>query len=272
MTQDPQSSARRFGGAARIYGDAGLGRLQASHVCVIGVGGVGSWAVEGLARSGVGRLTLIDADHVAESNINRQLPALESTLGRAKTDVLAERVRLIDPHCRVHCVEEMVDPDNVAELLPEGVDWVVDCSDQARAKVAIIEHCRRHRIAMITSGGAGGRRDPTRIQVSDLARSEQDPLLAKVRRLLRDEHAYSRNPRRKFGVPCVWSEEAAQRAPKGTALSCAGGIGSAVAVTASFGFAAIAHVLDSITAAAGISSAEVAEPDAAPAAPRPAHK
>ena len=241
-------SSRRFGGVARIYGEQALASFARAHVCVIGVGGVGSWAVEGLARSGIGRLTLIDADHVAESNINRQLPALESTLGQAKTAALAQRIALINPDCRVVCVEEMVEPDTVQQLLPDDSDWVLDCIDHGRANVAIVQHCRRNKIPVITSGGAGGRRDPNRIRVTDLSRSQQDPLLAKVRRLLRENYGYSRDPRRRFGIPCVWSEEPAKLPVEATALSCAGGIGSSIAVTASFGFAAVAYVLEKISA------------------------
>jgi tRNA A37 threonylcarbamoyladenosine dehydratase len=246
---------RRFGGIRRVYGQA-ADRFADAHVCVVGVGGVGSWAVEALARSGIGRLTLVDLDHVAESNVNRQLPALGSTLGRAKTDVLAERVTDINPGCRVTPIEEFVTPDNVAALMTPGYDHVVDCIDNFRAKAALIAHCRRHRIRLVTIGGAGGQLDPTRIRLGDLARSAQDPLLARVRKLLRQDYGFSRNPQRRFDVPCVWSDEpmlfpsadggvCLQRPADAEVrdLSCAGGIGSVMTVTATFGLVAVSHVL-----------------------------
>ena len=255
LTDTSADLERRFGGTRRVYGPAAK-RFAAAHVCVIGVGGVGSWAVEALARSGIGALTLVDLDHVAESNINRQLHALDSTLGRSKTDVLAERVEDINPVCRVECVEAFVTPENTAELLSRGYDHVIDCIDNFRAKAALIAHCRRNRLGLVTIGGAGGQVDPTRIRVSDLARSAQDPLLARVRKLLRQDYGFSRNPRRRFDVPCVWSDEpmvfpsadggVCLQRPAGTEvrdLSCAGGIGSAMTVTATFALVAVSHVL-----------------------------
>lgn len=247
-TPHPQ---RRFGGIARLYGEAGLARLGAARVAVIGTGGVGSWAVEALARSGLGELRLIDADHVAESNINRQLPALDSTRGRAKVQVLAERVSDIAPHCRVHAIEEMVDLANPAELLPTDLDYVIDCADNARVKAAVIAHCRRQHLRVITLGGAGGKTDPTRIRVNDLGRTEHDPLLARVRRELRREHGWSRNPQRRFDVPCVWSNEQSRRPAGATGLSCAGGLGSVMTVTAAFAMAAVARVLARLCDASG---------------------
>ncbi len=256
MSQVKADLGRRFGGVARVYGAAAAGRFAAAHVCVIGLGGVGSWTVEALARSGVGALSLIDLDHVAESNINRQLHALDATLGRAKVDVLAERVGQINPVCRVSGVEEMLSRDNLDELIQARFDQVVDCIDSFRVKAALIAHCRRRQIRLLTLGGAGGQVDPTRIRVSDLTRSIQDPLLSRVRRLLRQDYGFSRDPRRRFDVPCVWSDEpmvfpaadggVCLQRPAGSEtrdLSCAGGIGSVVTVTAAFGLVAAAHVL-----------------------------
>jgi tRNA A37 threonylcarbamoyladenosine dehydratase len=249
-------AARRFRGVARVYGEAGAARFAAAHVCVVGVGGVGSWTVEALARSGLGVLTLIDLDQVAESNINRQSHALGSTLGRSKIGVLAERVEDINPACRVNGVEEFLTLDNLEWLLAAKPDYVVDCIDNARVKAGLIAHCKRHRQRLVTVGGAGGQLDPTRIRVSDLARSAQDPLLARVRRRLRQEYGFSRDPKRRFDIPCVWSDEpmlfpgedggvCLQRpaASESRDLSCAGGIGSVVTVTASFGLVAAAYVL-----------------------------
>lgn len=249
-------ATRRFGGIARLYGDAGLRCFEASHVCVIGVGGVGSWVVEALARSGVGQLTLIDLDHVAESNINRQILADDRTLGRAKIDVMGERVSHINPACRVHTIDDFVTTDNAASLLPGDFDFVVDCADDFRVKAEIVARCRRARSRVITVGGAGGRVDPTLIRVSDLSRTEHDPLLAAVRRQLRKVYGYTRNPARRFEVPCVFSSEQIIFALAGGAvcrdksrvdtvsgLGCSGGLGSATHVTASFGFVAAGHVL-----------------------------
>jgi tRNA A37 threonylcarbamoyladenosine dehydratase len=243
-------ATRRFGGIERLYGARSLARLAAMHVCVIGIGGVGSWAVEALARSGVGRLTLIDLDHVAESNINRQVHALEATLGQAKVAAMRERILQINPACVVDCIEEFITPENVATLLP-ACDVVVDCIDQMKAKAALIVHCRRNKIPVVTTGGAGGRVDPTRIRIDDLSRTTQDALASKLRAHLRKDYGFPREPKKKFGVPCVFSDEPIRR-PEAAAcdidevglhgLNCAG-YGSSVAVTAGFGFAAAAHCL-----------------------------
>jgi tRNA A37 threonylcarbamoyladenosine dehydratase len=244
--------ARRFGGIARLYGEAGLARLQAAHVCVIGIGGVGSWGAEALARSGVGSMTLIDLDHVAESNLNRQAHALESTLGQAKVLAMAERIASINPACRVTTVEDFVAPENVAELLAADFDGVLDAIDHQRAKVAVIVHCRRRGLRLVTAGAAGGQTDPTRIRVDDLARTEQDPLLAKVRARLRREHGFPRDPKKKFGVEAVYSTEplaypeaSCDTAPGPAGLSCAG-FGSSMAVTAGFGLVAAARLIEAI--------------------------
>jgi tRNA threonylcarbamoyladenosine dehydratase len=255
MTAEP-GGARRFGGIARLYGTLGLCRFAASHVCVIGIGGVGSWVVEALARSGIGQLTLIDMDHVAESNINRQILADDDTLGRAKIDVMGERVARINPGCRVRKVDDFVTVDNAARWLPGDFDFVVDCSDDFRVKAQIVARCRRARARVITVGGAGGRVDPTLIRVSDLSRTEHDPLLAAVRRQLRRVYGYTRNPARRFDVPCVYSTEQItfaladgtvcrdkSRVDTTSGLGCSGGLGSASHVTATFAFVAVGHIL-----------------------------
>ena len=242
--------SRRFGGIERLYGPDSLARLAAAQACVIGIGGVGSWAAEALARSGLGHLTLIDLDHIAESNINRQAHALEATLGQAKVQAMQARIGQINPDCTVDCIEEFITPENVPALLP-ACAVVIDCIDQVKAKAALIAHCQQHQRAVITTGGAGGRADPTRIRVDDLSRTTQDALAAKLRACLRKEHGFTRDPQKKFGVPCVFSDEPIRR-PQGRAceldeaglhgLNCAG-YGSSVAVTAGFGFAAAAHCL-----------------------------
>lgn len=248
---------RRFGGVGRLYGDSALSTLAAASVCVVGVGGVGSWAVEALARSAIGQITLIDMDHVAESNINRQLPAIEPEFGRAKVQVLRERVGLINPGCRVETIEDFVTADNLDALIDAGHHWVLDCIDSFRVKAALIAFCRRRGQSLITAGGAGGQRDPTRVRVSDLRKTEQDPLLARTRRLLRQEYGFPSNPKRRFNVPCVWSDEP-QAAPSGTcgpgpegSLNCAG-FGACMPVTASFGLAAAGYVIDRMVSKSAI--------------------
>ena len=251
---------RRFGGIARLYGAPALARFRLANVCVIGVGGVGSWAVEALARSAVGHLTMIDLDNLAESNVNRQIHALTDTMGQAKVTALAARIKQINPHCQVTEVEDFVTVDNLEEMLDGNrYDYVIDAIDNVRAKTAIIAYCRDHAIRLITIGSAGGQLDPTRIEIRDLARTEQEPLLAKVRKLLRSEHRFPRGEKSKFGIDAVFSTEPL-RLPvteevcaidgstntsvttSVTGLNCAG-YGSAVVVTASFGFAAAAYVL-----------------------------
>ena len=247
-------SERRFGGMARLYGPQALAKLQAAHACVIGVGGVGSWAVEALARSGIGHLTLIDLDHVAESNMNRQLHAVEDNLGKAKVQAMAERIASINPGCVVTLVDDFITPENLAELVPD-CDGIIDAIDQVRAKVALAAHCQHRKQWLITTGGAGGRVDPTRVKVEDLSRTTQDALASKVRASLRKDFGFSRDPKRKFGLPCVYSDEQIIRPQAGVAcetdgaapqgLNCAG-YGSSVAVTATFGFVAAARLIDHV--------------------------
>jgi tRNA threonylcarbamoyladenosine dehydratase len=257
----PESDAidfeRRFGGIARLYGESALTSFKQAHVCVIGVGGVGSWAVEGLARSAIGKITMIDLDHLSESNVNRQLHALTDTLGKSKVDALAERIAQINPYCVVTRIEEFIDPDNVATLIPVGqFDYVIDAIDNTRAKTALVVHCRANHIPLVTIGSAGGQVDPTRIAVCDLSRTEQEPLLARVRKRLRRLHGFPRGTKNKFGIDAVYSTEPV-RHPELCAtddetnsemneglngLNCAG-YGSAVVVTASFGFVAAGLVL-----------------------------
>ena len=251
---DPQ---RRFGGIVRLYGQQGLQRFQQARVAVIGVGGVGSWAVEALARSGIGSLTLYDLDHVAESNVNRQLHALDGNFGMAKVEAMRQRVLAINPDCRVSAIERFIEADNLAELTGEAFDYVLDCIDSFRVKAALIAACKRHKMPVITVGGAGGQIDPTLIRLADLSRSEQDPLLSKTRKLLRREYGFPVNPKRRFDVPCVYSMEQ-QRYPDAegqvcldrptaieSSLNC-GGYGSAMTVTASFALVAVSHVLKRI--------------------------
>lgn len=247
---------RRFGGIARLYGDDPAARIRAARVCVIGIGGVGSWAAEALARSGVGAITLIDLDNVCESNVNRQCHALDGAYGLAKVEAMAQRIRLIHPGCRVDCIEDFVTADNVATLLAGPFDAVIDAIDDTRAKAAIAAHCRELRLPLLISGGAGGRIDPTRIGVDDLARVTGDPVAARLRYELRKKYGFPRDPKKKFGIDCVYSPEPVRRpqagavcetgsAPQG--LACAG-YGSAMTVTATVGLVAAARVLDRLAA------------------------
>lgn len=250
MSEEAIDHSRRFGGLKRLYGDGALDRFGAAHVCVIGIGGVGSWAAEALARSAIGQITLIDLDMVAESNVNRQIHALGDNFGKAKVDAMAERIRAINPACNITTVEDFVAADNLDRLLDRGFDYVIDAIDQVRTKAALIAWCAARGVPVITSGGAGGQIDPTRIEIADLARTVQDPLLSKVRSLLRKEYGFTRDPKKKFGIPAVFSSEplrypenaACDEAPSVTGLNCAG-FGSVVSVTASFGLFAAGEVL-----------------------------
>mgnify|MGYP001310924315 CR=1 FL=1 len=249
---EPVDMERRFGGLARLYGVEGAARIRATHVAVIGIGGVGSWAAEALARSGVGRLTLIDLDHVAESNVNRQIHALTTTLGQAKVQAMAERIALINPQCRVECIEEFVEPTNWPAILPPQVGAVIDACDQVRAKTAMAAWALRTRTPFICVGAAGGKRLAHKVDVDDLAHTTHDPLLAQLRYRLRREHGAARDGKR-IGITCVFSREAVAppdascslQQGDGT-LNCHG-YGSSVAVTATFGQCAAGSVLERLS-------------------------
>jgi len=240
---------RRFGGIARLYGARGLAEFQAAHVCVVGVGGVGSWVAEAFARSAIGKITLIDLDNVAESNVNRQIQALTNTLGQAKVGALAERIAQINPLCKVITIEDFITPENLPEFIkaPE-FDYVVDAIDSVKAKTALLAFCRAESIPIVTIGGAGGQIDPSRIEVRDLCRTEQEPLLSLVRKRLRQNYGFPRGTHNKFGIDAVFSMEplrfpdASCEVDGITGLNCAG-FGSAMVVTASFGMHAAALVL-----------------------------
>lgn len=242
---------RRFGGVRRLYGDIGLTAFSKAHVCVIGIGGVGSWAAEALARNAVGHITLIDLDNIAESNVNRQLHAVDGAFGKAKVTAMAERIHSINPDCNITQIEDFITSDNAATLLATGYDVVLDAIDDAKAKVAIAAYCRANQLPLVMTGGAGGRLDPTRIQCADLARATGDRLLAKVRNQLRRDHGFSKGEKTKFGIPCIYSDEPVQKPISEncdtdnsiTGLNCAG-YGSSVCVTAPFGMAAAALVLN----------------------------
>ena len=240
---------RRFGGLRRLYGDAGYARIRAARVAIVGVGGVGSWAAEALARSGVASLTLIDLDHVAESNINRQVQALGATLGQAKVQALRERIKDIHPGCEVIGVEEFVSEANWPVLLPQPVDAVIDACDQVRAKAAIAAWALQTNSTLVIAGAAGGKRRPHEVEVEDLGLVTHDPLLASLRQRLRKHHGAARSG--KIGVRCVFSREAVASPDASCSvdgsLNCHG-YGSSVGVTATFGMVAASLALESAAA------------------------
>jgi len=243
LTKDDEYE-RRFAGVEKIYTASSFEQYTQSHVMVIGIGGVGSWAVEALARTGVGELTLIDMDVLAASNINRQLPALTSTLGHEKIEVMAQRCREINPRIQINLVDDYLSDDNLKEIMASKPDVVLDCIDDVKAKFALMLHCRFNKIPLIVSGGAGGKLDPLKIRVADLSKTEQDPMLAKLRSQLRAK-GICKKPKEKFGITCVYSIDN----PFSSADVCAtaglrcGGYGSAVVVTSSFAMVAVAEVL-----------------------------
>jgi len=243
---------RRFAGLDRLYGVEGAARIRASHVVVVGVGGVGSWTVEALARSGVGRLTLIDLDNVAESNINRQIHALDDTVGMAKVEAMRQRIAHINPECVVTCIEDFVEPNNWPSILNGAeVDAVIDACDQIKTKTAMAAWALEQRVLFITVGAAGGKRQAHKVDIDDLSNTSHDPLLAKLRYNLRRAHGAARDGK-KIGVACVFSREAvappdASCAVQGDgSLNCSG-YGSVVSVTATFGQCAAGWVFDQIS-------------------------
>jgi len=270
----------RFAGIDRLYGADAAARLAQAHVCVVGIGGVGSWAVEALVRSGVGELTLIDADDVCISNTNRQLHALDGEYGRAKVEVMAQRARAINPAIRVHAIANFLTSSNLWELLgrdtPEPhsargaqnppFDAVLDACDAMKVKVEMIAFCRRRKIPIVVFGSAGGRIDPTLVTARDLSKTEHDAMLALVRQKLRDDYGWTRNPKRYFGVQAVFSRENANGVSEHTGradgvlcrtrasgdgalkLDCSGGLGAATHVTGTFAFVAVSRVLEKILA------------------------
>lgn len=234
------SHDRRFGGLDRLYGDGARLALHRARVAVVGVGGVGSWAVEALARSGIGQLTLIDFDHVAVSNVNRQIQALTSTLGEAKISALEARIRDINPDCRVTPIDDFLTTENIAQLLAPGTfDAVIDACDEAKVKTALIVHARFNKIPLVVCGAAGGKRNPLALRCNDLGRVTHDALLSRIRNSLRKEYNLRPKKNGKFGATCIYLEEPSVRSSSCSAsdLSCAG-YGSSVTVTASMGFAA----------------------------------
>jgi tRNA A37 threonylcarbamoyladenosine dehydratase len=256
---EPADLERRFGALRRLWGDSGYRRVRAARVAVVGIGGVGSWAAEALARCGVAELLLFDLDHVAESNINRQIQALGRTLGAAKIEAMAERIRDIHPGCQLTLVDDFVSPDNWPALLPRPVDVLIDACDQGRAKLAMARWALALGQPCVVVGAAGGKSRAHAVEIADLAEVTHDPMLARLRQQLRRDRREAAAPTRnkagaaRFGLDCVFSREPVLR-PDGQcevegSLNCAG-YGSNVMVTASFGMAAAARALERVRASA----------------------
>jgi tRNA A37 threonylcarbamoyladenosine dehydratase len=246
------ADARRFGGLERLYGVEGASRIRRAHVAVVGIGGVGSWVAEALARSGVARMTLIDMDHIAESNINRQIHALSTTTGQAKVQAMRERIALIHADCQVDVIDEFVTPDNWPAVLPCQPDALIDACDQVSAKVAMAHWAMQHQVEFITVGAAGGKRMAHKVDVDDLSKITHDPLLAQLRYRLRKHHGAARGDKR-MGIQGVFSREAVAPPHASCALEGDGslnchGYGSVVSVTATFGMCAAAEILNFLAA------------------------
>ena len=243
---------QRFGGIGRLYTPEGLSKLRQAHVCVIGIGGVGSWAVEALARTGIAKITMIDMDDICVTNINRQIHAMTGTVAQLKTESMKERVERINPECVVEIIDDFISPENIPEYLNRGYDYVLDAIDSVRTKAALIAYCKRNKIKLITTGGAGGQTDPSQIQIADLSKTIQDPLASRVRSLLRKEYNFSQNPKRKFGIDCVFSTQPlifpkmGEGCEVSATMNCANGFGAVTMVTATFGFFAVSRLVDKL--------------------------
>lgn len=258
----------RFGGITRLYGKQGATILQQAHFCVIGIGGVGSWAAEALVRNGIGQITLIDLDDICVTNINRQIHALTDTVGESKVDVMADRIKQINPDCIVNTIEDFVTIENLSELMNNNYDYVIDAIDSVDIKTRLIAHCKRNKLPIITIGGAGGQVDPSKIAITDLSKTYQDPLLAKVKNQLRREFNFPRADiakasKRKFSIDAVFSTEqlrypnelgdvclakpdTSDNNNSAMRLDCSGGFGATTHVTATFAFFAVSRAIDKL--------------------------
>lgn len=248
MTEDKIEDGiedRRFGGVARLYGKDLRARFLSATVVVAGLGGVGSWAAEALARTGIGHLVLVDFDHIAESNTNRQLHALDGQFGKAKVEAMSERIRLINPDIKLTCCDEFLESDNLDRIIPADA-FVLDATDSVQAKVGLAVWATKNQRALVMCGAAGGKSEPTHVRCDDLTKTEQDALLAKVRAILRTEHGFSRDLKKKMGIRAIYSHEPRAGSASG-GLACSG-YGSTVMVTAACGLAAAAEILNLIAA------------------------
>lgn len=250
---------QRFSGIGRLYGQDALPYLLQGHFFIAGLGGVGTWVAEALVRSGVGEITLVDLDDVCITNTNRQLNALQSSIGQSKTEVMAQRLRDINPEVLVNVVDDFLDRDNLHEIISSKVDIVIDCIDAVHVKAALIAHCKRvAKVPIVTVGSAGGKRDPSQVTSSDLSKTENDPMFGKVRQLLYRFHSFARRSKdRRFRVIAVYSQEqmvypkpdgqvcqTKSAMTEGVRLDCSGGFGAATMLTGTFGFVAAERAID----------------------------
>ncbi len=248
----------RFGGIVRLYGIKGMVKIRKAKILVIGIGGVGSWVAEALARTGLGHMTLVDLDDVCVTNINRQVHALNGTVGKFKVEVMQERIGLINPFCEVDTKQCFFSPKNLGVIFDKSYDFVIDACDDFTNKCYLIDYCRQNKIPLIVMGGAGGKTDPSQIKVTDMASSSNDRLLARLRKKLRQDFAFPKEEEGDFGIWAVWSHERAvyptpdgcvTHKPPGMAknMDCAEGFGSVSFVTGAFAFAASSLVIKEIT-------------------------
>lgn len=255
-----ESFSQRFNGSKRLYGNETINRLQQTHICISGIGGVGSWAAEALARTGVGHITLIDLDDICVTNTNRQIHTLRQTIGQSKIEVMAARIKDINPECRVNCINDFIEEDNIIDLVPQDIDYMLDAIDNFRVKSALVAFCKRRKINIITVGSAGGKKDPTQIQVADLSKTLQDPLARKMKEHLKRFYGLANNSKKRFYVDCVFSSEAiVYPQPDGSIcakkpgtsqsmkMDCSAGLGAATVVTATFGFVAAARIIEKLS-------------------------
>jgi len=280
----PTQSSQRFGGIARLYGESALENFKSAHVCVVGIGGVGSWSVESLARSGVGTITMVDLDEICITNINRQLHAMDGEIGRQKTAAMASRIRAINPDCRVNCHETFFTKRNASEILDQGFDYVIDAIDQTLPKSLLLASCHQRNIPIISCGAAGGLTDPTQIRIDDLSKSFNDPLLNQVRKNLRKLYGFPQgaDPKKKikpkkFGIECIFSSESPvypqcdgsvshQRPPlpkngenQSARLNCNSGFGSITHMTATVGLFATSRCLKKLAEQSIKTTSQLAE-------------
>ncbi|ODS22744.1 tRNA threonylcarbamoyladenosine dehydratase [Candidatus Endobugula sertula] len=252
----PPNVSMRFNGIARLYGTEALLQLQQSHVLVVGIGGVGSWVAEALARSGLGNITLIDLDDLCITNTNRQIHALQSTIGSSKTTVMKHRLQDINPELNIHTIDDFLDQENLADYIDQRYSIVIDAIDTAIVKTQLIHFCKRQKIPILTIGSAGGKKDPQKITTGDLSKTVNDPLFAKVRNNLRRLYGFSRNTKRVFSITAIYSTEQMTYPDNkgetcqskafleaGSKLDCNMGFGAATMVTASFGFVAASEAI-----------------------------
>ena len=239
---------RRFGGIIRLYGEKKFRLIQNCHVCVVGIGGVGSWVVESLVRHGVGKITLIDMDHIVESNINRQIHALDSTDGESKIKAMKNRIVDINPTCVVDCVDDFLEESNIESHISSRFDFIIDAIDQSSVKTSLAEYCQSKNLSLIMVGGAGGRVDPARIKIADLSKTFGDPLLSNIRKHFNKKNKLSKS---KYKIPTIFSDEpiiksdACETDQSGGGLSC-DGYGSSLNITATMAFYVVAYIFSKI--------------------------